>query len=98
MNNCYFCEYGLADNIELTLIKTKCCNKYYCEYHLNDLFECNNCNNVYCIFCDSSEYNKQINIFKCMKCYLTFCNNCFIQLPTIEKSYLDGICKNCYKE
>lgn len=50
------------------------------------------CNNVYCIVCDSDKNNKQINIYKC---YLTFCDDCFKQLPTMEKLYLDGICKNC---
>jgi len=84
MNNCSFCEYNNQELIEKTETKTSCCNIYYCKYHENDLFECNNCNKLFCISLIQDCENSKIN--KCRKCYFEYCNNCF---------YKNNICIKC---
>lgn len=99
MQNCHFCEYSLSqinlESIEKTSTKTACCNKFFCQYHENDLFYCYNCNNVYCYSVDEDCSGDNIDF--CSSCYSTFCRQCFYKLSTLERSYLDGVCKNCYE-
>lgn len=97
MNNCYFCKETLKDiwpeGIDKTETKTECCSRYYCEKHLNDLFECPSCEKAYCYaiddICDANNFDK------CSKCFGSFCLSCFSKLSTEDGNYMDAVCKKC---